>query len=159
MERLSDYCFDIRIINGIKTFLISPKLLDALLLDTQLLSALFSSAERIQFMINDAKDNPGKVFFAFTKHNVKVEKLVWQPVNCYKDGDLYHHVCILDRWMCRECTHNHQGEFIKPIIEIDTLFYLGSDNRYPPISDVFKRKYCDNCGKPLQGYFISTIGE
>lgn len=159
MKKLSNYCFDIRIINGIKTFLVSPKLLDSLLSDVQLLSALFSSADSIQFMINKAKDNPGKIFFAFTQHNVKVEKLVWQPVNCYKDGDDYHHVCILDRWMCRECTHNHQGEFIKPIIEIDTGFYLGTDNRYPSVSDVFKRRYCDNCDKPLQGYFVSVTDE
>lgn len=159
MEQLTKYCFDTRIINGIKTYLVSQELMDTFLLDTQLLTALFSSADSIRFMINKAKDNPERIFFAFTQHNVKVEKLVWQPVNCYKDGDDYHHVYIRDTWMCRECAHSNQGEFVKPVIELDTGFYLGADNKYPPVPDVFKRRYCDNCGKPLQGYFVSLTGE
>ncbi len=159
MERLKNYCFDIRDINGIKTFLVSAKLLDVVLSDAQLLSSLSISSDRIQFLIAKAKENPAKIFFAFTQHNVKVEKLVWQPVNCYKDGDVYHHVYIRDTWMCRECTHSNQGEFVKPVIELDAGFYLGTDNKYPPAPDVFKRRYCDNCGKILQGYFIPLTGE
>lgn len=158
MDQLKRYCIDIKDINGIETYIVSPELLDDAFSDIELLDSLFISYENklIQHFVNEAKSSPSRVFVAFTKHsNIKIEKLVWQLVNCYKDGDDYHHVFIRDSWMCRKCKHINHDKFIMPIIEHDTLFYAGTDNQYPPISSLFKRKKCINCEKPLQNHHLN----
>ena len=159
MERLKRYCIDIKEINGIETYIISPKLLDDVFSDLELLDSLFVSYENklIQHLIHEAKSSPLRIFVAFTKHsNIKIEKLVWQPVNCYKDGDDYHHVFICDSWICLECKHINHDKFIMPIVEHDAIFYAGTDNQFPPICSVFKRKKCINCEKLLQNHYLYT---
>lgn len=151
---LKKYCIEIRKINGIMTYIISPVFLDSILCDTDL-SALLSASLDIRYKINEAKENPEKIFLAFVQHsNVKIEKYVWEPVNCYKDGDYYYHVYIRASWLCRECKQIHYGKFIMPIDEHDHIFY--SRTKVPPIPSIFKRRVCCNCGKELQNHFIET---
>lgn len=158
MEQLKRYCIEIRQINGKKTYIISQVFLDDVLLDADLLASLSVSLDNIQRKIKEAKDNPEKVFFAFVQHNhVKIEKYAWEAVNCYKDGDSYYHVHIRDSWLCRECKQIHYGKFIMPIDECDPVFYSGTDNKYPPLPSVFKKKICHHCGKELQNHFIETF--
>lgn len=156
MERLKNYCVEIRDIDGIKTYIVSPEYLDTILSDSDLLSSLFTTSKRIQYLVNEAKENPSKIFFAFSQHNNrKIEKFVWEPVNCYKDGQVYYHIAIRDTWMCRECKQMHQGKFIMLMSEHEPIFYSGADNKYPSIPSVFKRRICSNCGKTLQNHFVS----
>lgn len=155
MEQLEKYCIEVRQINGKMTYIVSPKLFDEIQLDEDLLASLYASLNRIRHQIEEAKANPDRIFFAFVQHShVKMKRYVWEPVNCYKDGDVYYHVHIRNTWMCRECKQLHHGKFIMPMDESDPIFYSGTDNPYPPVSPVFKKRICANCGKALQNHFI-----
>lgn len=159
MEHLKQYCVKAEQINGKMTYIISPIYLDHILSDVSLLTSLyisFDSDRILQHTIDEAK-KCDKIFLAFVRHdNVKIEKYVWQAVNCYKDGACYYHVYIRDSWKCRDCGKIHYGKFIMPIDEHDPIFYSGTDNQYPPIPPVFKRRTCRNCGKELQNHFIEN---
>ncbi len=156
MDRLKDYCIEVRDIDGLRTYIISSDYLDNFLSDKDLLASLFVSPESIQYMVNQAKENPSKVFFAFVqRNNVNNKRFVWQPVNCYKNGDIYCHIFIRDSWMCRECNHINRDKFIMPMVEHETIFYVMEGIKYPPILSVFKRRICEKCGKTLQNHFVS----
>lgn len=163
MERFERYYTDIRDINGIKTCIVSQEYLDDVLSDLEVLSALLRSmpieeVRRImQYLIREAKSNPTRIFLAFAEKRIsKKIHFWWEPINCYKDGDFYYHVSIRDNWVCIECRHNNLDKFIMPKIEHDPIFYAGTDNEYPSIPPLFKRKKCINCGKTLQNHFICT---
>ena len=82
---------------------------------------------------------------------------MWQPVNCYKNGNTYYHVYIRDTWLCRECGYLRSGQFIMPMIEHDEVFYAGTDASYPEIPAIFQKIYCQNCGKEFQKHFVYKI--
>ena len=164
MKQFECYFKEIREIDGVKTCIVSQEFLDDVLSDSEVLSMLCRSKStefvefvkrRMQCFVNEAKRNPTRIFFAFAEQrNSRKIHLSWEPINCYKDGDLYYHVYIRDSWMCRECKQMNYDKFIMPMTEHATGFYVGTDNKYPPISPLFKKKKCIYCEKVLQNHFI-----
>lgn len=154
MAQLQDYCMETICINGIDTYIISPRRLDDILSDTELLSALSISAP-IEPYIQYAKTNGSDIFFAFAHFPSRKASYTWLPVNCYKTGNTYYHVAIRSTWLCRECKNLQHGTFIMPIIEHDPVFYSGAKRPYPEIPPCFEKKACENCGKLLQNHFLS----
>lgn len=154
MEQLRRYCIEVNDINGIQTYIICPDLLEQILADIELLSALSTSLAKIKQFVGYAKANTFAVFFAFAHFGNRIEPYAWQPVNCYKRGDVYYHVSIRNTWVCRECKQLLRGLFIMPMVEHESAFYSGSDNPYPEIPSIFKKRICENCGKTLQNHFL-----
>ena len=171
MKQFERYFKEIREfeIDGVKTCIVSPEFLDDVLSDTEVFAVLCNSStlhskstkfveflkERMQYLVKEARYNPTRIFLAFAKQTTsKKNHFWWEPINCYKDGDVYYHVSIRDNWVCRECGQNNLDKFIMPLIEANSLFYAGTDNKYPTISPLFKKKKCIYCKKVLQNHFL-----
>lgn len=159
MERLQNYCVEVCIINSIKTYIVSFDFLEDIIVDTALLTLLSTAPIKMKHYIEYAEVNAPNIFFAFACLNHGKGRYVWIPINCYKDGSTYYHVSIRDTWMCRECRQIHHGIFIMPMIEHDTTFYSGTEEEYPAIPSIFKKRVCENCGKTLQCHFLPMIKE
>lgn len=159
MEQLQNYCIEVNDIDGIKTYIISPDLLDHLIADVELLSALSTSFEKIKHFVGYAKANTFAIFFGFAHFSNRRKSYAWQPINCYKSGSVYYHVAIRKTWVCRECKQIQHGMFIMPMVEHESIFYSDTDNKYPEIPLIFKKRVCENCGKPLQKHFLSLEQE
>ena len=111
-----------------------------------------------QYEQKDIQSNPTRVFLAFAEHkNSHRAYLWWEPINCYKDGDDFCHVNIRDDWMCRECGQMNYDKFIMPMKEHDALFYVGTDNKYPLISSLFKKKKCGGKMKDIVKRYIEGL--
>lgn len=163
MQQFEHYYKEIIYINGIKTCIVSQEYLNEILEDSELLDFLFKGMSLLQnkkifeYLINEAKSNPSKIFLAFAQHSNKKRSVVWwEPVNCYKEGNFYYHVYIRDNWLCRECKQVNYDKFIMPISEHDATFYSDTDNKYPNISSLFVKKKCSYCGRELQNHFLKN---
>lgn len=155
MNKLQDYCIEVNDINGIKTYIISPDLLEHISTDEELLLSLYTSPKKVKHFIEYAKLDTSAIFFAFAYFNNRKKQYTWQPVNCYKSRNFYCHVFIRTTWLCRECQQLQHGLFIMPMIEHDPIFYSDTDEKYPKVSPIFKKKTCKICKKPLQNHFLS----
>lgn len=154
MKRLQNYCVEVSIINAIKTYIVSFDFLEDIIADTELLTSLSTSPIKIKHYIEYAKVKGSNIFFAFAYFNNRKAPYAWIPINCYKDGSTYYHVNIRDTWMCRECNQIHHDIFIMPMIEHDTTFYRGTEEKYPAIPSIFQKRVCENCGKTLLCHFL-----
>lgn len=154
IEQLQNYSKEIVSRNGMETYIIAPERLDNFLLDTKLLSVLSMSALKIKQFVECTKIDVSTIFFASVHFTNRMERYAWEPFNCYKSGDVYHPVYIRTTWLCRECKQLQYGLFMMPMIEHDVNFYQGTDNPYPKIPSIFKKRLCKNCGKPLQKHFL-----
>lgn len=168
MQQFEHYYKDVTYINGIKTCIVSQEFLNVILEDSELIENLFKEISFIQvkkiveYLINEAKSNPSKIFLAFAERKVwrminkKRSVVWWEPVNCYKEDNFYYHVHIRDNWLCRECKQVNYDKFIMPISEHDATFYNDTDNKYPNISSLFVKKKCSYCGRELQNHFLKN---
>ena len=174
MQRFECYYKEIIYINGIKTCIVSQEFLNVILEDSELIEHLFKEISFIQakkileYLVNEVKKDSSKVFLAFAEHSVQIADCVkgerirnkkssivwWEPINCYKEDNFYYHVHIRDNWFCRECKQVNYDRFIMPINEHESTFYKGTDNEYPNIPLLFKKKNCSYCGMMLQNHFI-----
>lgn len=120
-----------------------------------MLASLFIAPNKIMPYIEIAENSGNlELLFAFTQHENRKERFTWMPVNCYKDRNAFYHVYVRNSWMCRECGHMRYGTVIMPIIEHEPIFYSAADNRYPPIPKIFKKEFCEECGRQLQNHLI-----
>ena len=77
MQQFEHYYKEIIYINGIKTCIVSQEYLNEILEDSELLDFLFKGMSLLQnkkifeYLINEAKSNPAKIFLAFAQHSVK----------------------------------------------------------------------------------------
>ena len=168
LQQFERYCKEIREIDGVKTCIVSSEYLDDILADSEVFSMVCQGRSKhiefvefmkrhMQYLVKEAKSNPTRIFLAFAEQrNSKRVHLWWEPINCYKDGDVYYHVYIRDNWVCMECRQNNLEKFIMPLAGTNSYLYAGTDNQYPPIAPIFKMKKCVYCEKPLQYYFICT---
>lgn len=77
----------------------------------------------------------------------------WFHMLCYKDDEAFYHVHYHSGWICRECQYDN-GAVLMPMSEANSIYYAGSENRYPPTPSIFKKIACDKCGKMLQNHLI-----
>ena len=152
-KQIKTYCKEIVCINEIQTYIISPNATENILKNSGLLSNLSIPCQKLQPFIEYTRLD-SNIFFAFAYFPNRVMPYTWQPVNCYKKGNIYLHVMIRNTWFCQECKQLQYGLFIMPIIEHDKIFYSGTKNPYPPISTLFQKKSCIHCGKPFLNHFL-----
>lgn len=149
MDRLSQYCMEVRRIGGVETYLISPGAYGALAGDGELLSALGLPSERLRRYMDGA--DGVSLFFAITHHANRAVRFQWEPVLCYRDGEDFHHVGIRSSWKCRDCGHIHEGPVLLPMCEYDPPFYAAGEAPLPPC---FQKLRCARCGHLLQNHLL-----
>ena len=157
MKLLQKYCANELVIDGLKTYIISPEHYENLLHDTMLLEQLSISDVGKKFiprLIEYTKQiSEIKIYFAFVQHeNRKI--CIWEPVNVCKYENEYYHVFIRDSWLCRECGHIHLGKIIMPILEADGVFLDGRNIMTSDIPTIFNKIPCEKCGKLLQNHLL-----
>ena len=157
MKLLQDYCINELIIDGLKTYIISPEHYDNLLHDTKLLEQLSISGvakEFISRMTEHAKRiNEIKIHFAFVQHeNRKIS--VWEPVNVCEYGNDFCHVFIRNSWLCRECGYIYSGKIIMPMFEADGGFLDAENIMTSEIPAIFNKTSCVKCGRSLQKHLL-----
>ena len=157
MKLLQKYCANELVIDGLKTYIISPEYYENLLHDTMLLEQLSISdvgKEFIPRLIGYTKQiSEIKIHFAFVQHeNRKI--CIWEPVNVCKYGNDFYHVFIRDNWLCRECGHIHSGKIIMPMLEADGVFLDVQNRRVSDIPSIFSKIPCEKCGQLLQNHLL-----
>lgn len=158
MKSLQKYCMNEFIIDGLKTYIISPEHYENVLHDTELLEELGINNDiwknAISFMLENIKQiHERKIHLAFVKHeNWKIH--IWEPVNVYEHDKHFYHVSIGNAWICRKCRHVHRGKIIMPMAEADGIFlerkYLNSF----VVPDIFSKIPCEKCGELLQNHLL-----
>lgn len=155
MERLKQYCADVCFIDSLQTFIISPSKHDDILKDDKLLKCLKRSEMDILPFIKTTKEvGTDKIYLAFVYLPVKVEIIQWMPIHCYKNGTQFYHVYYRNSWMCRECGNIMNKSIVMPMVEVESIIYHWSKNRYPDIPLIFQKIKCPKCGKLLQNHLI-----
>lgn len=158
MDLLHEYCISELVIDGLKTFIISPEHYEELLHDEKLLDQLSISDTIKEFIpgkIEYAKQiSEIEIFFAFVQHENYVKRFMWEPVNVCKFGDNFYHIFIRSNWLCRECGHNHLGKIIMPMFEADSVFLDMRNIKTAAIPAIFNKIPCEKCGKLLQHHLL-----
>lgn len=157
MKSLQEYCINELIIDGLKTYIISPEHYENFLHDTKLLKQLGISDTGKKFIsgrIEYAKQiSEIKIYFAFVQHEDR-KTCIWEPVNVCEYENVFYHVFIRDNWICKECGHNHLGKIIMPMSEADGVFLDVRNNVASDIPAIFKKIPCENCGRLLQNHLL-----
>lgn len=155
---LTKYCIKVCNINGLDTYIISPKYYGDMLADTKLLDKLsisiFASIDSIKRFISIAKTVDNQLLLAFVYHEYYIDKFAWIPLNCYENEMTFYPVHYRSLWLCRECGYPLRANIIMPIEESDSTFYSGTKNQYPKIPFIFKKIPCPKCGKLLQNHLL-----
>ena len=158
MNLLHEYCISELVLDGLKSFIISPEHYGDLLHDGKLLNQLSISDTIKEFILEKieyAKQiSELKIYFAFVQHENYVKKFMWEPVNVCRFGDDFYHIFIRSNWLCRECGHNHLGKIIMPMFEADGAFLDMRNIKTAAIPDIFKKIPCEKCGKLLQHHLL-----
>lgn len=158
MNLLQEYCASELVIDGLKTYVISPEHYEKLLHDTKLLEQLGISGTGKEFIsrcIEYTKQiSEIKIYFAFVQHENRVKRFMWEPVNVCKFGNDFYHIFIRSNWLCRECGHNHLGKIIMPMFEADSVFLDMRNIRTAVIPAIFNKVPCEKCGKLLQNHLL-----
>ena len=158
MSILHKYYIDELLIDGLKTYIISPEYYENLLHDTMLLEQLGISDVRKEFipgMIEYAKQiSEIKIYFAFVQHENFPKRFMWEPVNVCQFGNNFYHIFIRSNWLCKECGHNHLGKIIMPMFEADGVFLDMRNIRTAVIPAIFNKIPCEKCGKLLQNHLL-----
>ena len=158
MNLLHEYCINELVIDGLKTFIISPEHYEDLLHDGKLLERLSISdviKDFIPGMMEYAKQiSEIKIYFAFVQHENYAKRFMWEPVNVCKFGDDFYHIFIRNSWLCRECGHNHLGKIIMPMFEADGVFLDMRNIKTTVIPAIFNKIPCEKCGKLLQNHLL-----
>ncbi len=158
MERLKKYCLPMCDINGLDTYVISPAQQDSLLANQEFLNELNGSSPIIATIllhfIQIAKNiGAGMLYPAFVHHKNR-KRFAWEPVLCYENEGAFYHVFYRDSWMCRECGYKLFAPILMPSCEADSIFYSGTENRFPATLPFFRKIPCPACGKLLQNHLL-----
>ena len=152
LKSIGDYSEKELVIDGIKTYVISPDHYEEFLKDDELLKSLDIRGvlyDVIPAMMENAKQiRDIKIGFAIALHNNR-KSCRWEPVNVYEDVC---HVFIRSSWMCRNCGHKHDGIIIMPMAEADAIFLERKELQNFEIPELFGKIKCDKCGKKLQNH-------
>ncbi len=147
---ISEYSDKELIIDGLKTYIISPRHYEEFLSDVELFHNLDIRGtlyDAIQSLIENADQiREIKIELAVVLHeNRKICR--WEPVNVYEDVC---HVFIRRSWMCRNCGHIHKGIIIMPMVESDSTFLEKEQLKNYSFPGIFKKFKCEKCGKEMQ---------
>ena len=105
MQQLEPYCMEMRCINDLDTYIISPQYYEKLLSDTDLMKLLWWNKdqhgqhhlppdwqeERIKSMMEVSR-RVDSLYFAVVRHKGRPERFVWKSVHCYHQEDTFYHV-------------------------------------------------------------------
>jgi len=151
-EILSRYTKEVLRIDGLETYIISSEfyheLLNSIQPDTYFKKCLnhyievVSSIKSIELLIG-VSYNP----------NIKVERLQWRPVLCYKQDNRLYHVSYNGKWRCLDCKYDNHA-VIMQLADTEPDAYFGTEK--PAHSALFKKIPCKKCGHLLQGYLIAV---
>jgi hypothetical protein len=145
------------IIDGLKTYIISPEYYETILNDEELFEKLNiygAFKEIIPVLIENAEHiSSPTVVFALVRHENR-KKFIWEATNVCEYNGHYYHVSVGSGWMCRKCGYVHKERMIMSKAELDPCFlemeYLAAFE----IPDIFKRLPCRNCGNILQNHLL-----
>lgn len=155
MERLRRYCEDVRFIDGLQTFIISPSKFDDIIKDDKLLKCMEKSDMDIVPFINTSRAvGTDKIYLAFVNLPAKVERIRWFPLHCYKNRNQFYHVHYRNTWMCTECKSIMTKSIVMPMVEADTTIYHWCENKYSDVPLIFQKVKCPKCGRLLQNHLI-----
>ena len=158
MSSLHEYCINELVIDGLKTYIISPEHYENLLHDTKLLEQLSISNIRKEFipeMIEYAKQiSEIRIYLAFVQHENWEKRFMWEPVNVCKFGNDFYHIYIRENWRCIDCGHNHTGKIIMPMFEAEGVFLDRKKVRTAKILAIFNKLSCEACGRLLQNHML-----
>ena len=165
MQQLERYCMEVRCINYLNTYIISPQYYEELLSDIDLMKLLWWHKDQHgqhhlppgwrEEMIRGMMEESRKVdnlYFAVVRHKGIPERFVWEPVHCYHQDDTFYHVMYRKSWKCIDCGYWLEVPLIMPMVESDTLFYNETENRWPDTPPIFQKVRCPNCGMMLNNH-------
>ena len=149
---ISEYCDKELIIDGLKTYIISPRYNEDFLGDVELLQKLeihecFYDLIR-HMMGNTFAIREIKIGFAFVLHENRWI-CRWEPVNVYEDT---YHVSIHSLWMCIDCGHKHEGIIMMPMAEEDPCFLEKKMRNNNSVPRICKKIKCEKCGRELNNH-------
>ena len=167
MQQLEPYCMEMRCINDLDTYIISPQYYEKLLSDTDLMKLLWWNKdqhgqhhlppdwqeERIKSMMEVSR-RVDSLYFAVVRHKGRPERFVWKSVHCYHQEDTFYHVMYRESWRCIDCGYWLEAPLIMPMVESDALFYCGTENRWPDTPPIFQKVQCPNCGMMLNNHLM-----
>lgn len=153
---IENYCKDVCIVQGLKTYLLNPESFDIFLANTDL-----SERIRRQFTENYVSWIKSIVrrypdIFPALVFLQKAKVCQWIRLEClYRDG-AYYHVHISDSWMCLDCRTFQSGIFIMPYQEFDqTIYSFDKENTSDlNIPSFFQKITCKSCGKMIHNHFL-----
>lgn len=153
-ERLTQYAEAAVNIDGLETFIISPKFYGRL---PGLMPGTVFERESVH-CVKAAEEAKGLDLSVGVCHNpnFKSPPLAWRPVLCYKRGEDFFHVMYRKKWLCRSCKFDGHP-VIMQLADAEPDAYFGFARPAP--SPLFKNLKCKNCGRLLQGYLIPAEGE
>lgn len=147
---ISEYSDKELIIDGLKTYIISPRHYEEFLSDVELFQTLDIRGtlyDAIQPLIENTRQiRDIKIGLAIVLHENR-KNCRWEPVNVYEDVC---HVFIRRSWMCRNCGHIHKGIIIMPRVESDSTFLEKEQLKNYSFPGIFKKFKCEKCGKEMQ---------
>ena len=153
---IEKYCKDVCIVQGLKTYVLNPGMLDVFLSDTDLSEKIKNcfTEKYVSWIKSFAEIYPNILPALVFLHKAKVCQWVRLECLCLDGG--YYHVHVRYSWMCLDCRTFQPGIFIMPYQEADPIIY-GFDKTN--ISDVyipscFKKITCPGCGRTIHNLFL-----
>lgn len=145
------------IIDGLKTYIISPEYYESILNDEDLFEKLGicgTFKDMVPVLIGNAGQiSSPDVGFAFVRHENR-KKFIWEATNVCEYNGHYYHVSIGNGWMCRKCGYVHKEMMIMPKAESEPSFlemkYLSAFE----VPDIFRKLPCKKCGNILQNHLL-----
>lgn len=154
IELLKRYCLSICCINGLDTYIISPLYYDLLAADEDFRKDLSELSiypyDAFLGLLQTARENAGILYLALADHKSRKGRYEWEPVLCYKNENTFYHVSYRSSWKCRDCGYILYAPVIRPMVEVDSGFYFGTERKYPDIPPLFQKVPCPKCGHLLQ---------
>ena len=120
---IKNYCKDVCIVQGLKTYLLNPEMFDDFLLNTDL-----SERIRRQFTENYVSWIKSLIeiypdIFPALVFLQKAKVCQWLRLECFYRNGVYHHVHVSNSWMCLDCRTFQSGIFIMPYQEFDQTIH------------------------------------
>ena len=159
MRELEKYCAKICRINGLDTYIISPRHRDDFVRDRELLGSLGILRRdfllgRLPYIMETCRKYDG-LYLALVRHRGMFKGISeWEPLLCYLHGEAFFHVSYHTSWKCRFCGNLYQGAMIMPAVEHSPDFYMETENRWPDTPSFFHEIHCPQCGLTLQNHWV-----
>jgi len=152
---LNQYTSDVLYVDGLETYIISSKFYHELLnaIDSIQPNSYFKREFNYYIEVVSSVKSVELLIGVSYNPQIKIERLQWRPVLCYKHGSSLYQVSYKEKWRCIDCKYDHHS-VIMQLVDAEPDVYFGVEK--PAYSTLFKKVPCKKCGHLLQGYLIEV---